>query len=53
LKINYDLNETKSSYLAGRTILRVEGDKVEIKNILITLNSLGYKCEILEIKVCV
>ncbi len=53
LKISYDLNETEKSFPCGHTILRVEGDKIETKNILTALNSLGYKCEILEDKVCV
>lgn len=53
LKISYDLNETENSYPCGHTILRVEGDKVETRDILAALNSLGYKCEILEDKVCV
>jgi hypothetical protein len=53
LKISYDLNETENSYPCGHTILRVEGDKVDTQNILTALNSLGYKCEILEDKVCV
>lgn len=53
LKISYDLNETENSYPCGHTILRVEGDKVDTQNILTVLNSLSYKCEILEDKVCV
>ena len=53
LKISYDLNETENSYPCGHTILRVESDKVETRDILTALNSLGYKCEILEDKVCV
>ena len=53
LKITYDLNETVNSYPCGHAILRVEGDKVDPQIILTALNSSGYKCEILEDKVCV
>lgn len=53
LKISYDLNETDNSFPCGHTILRVEGDKVDTQNILTALNNLGYKCEILEDKVCI
>lgn len=52
LKISYDLNEPEKSYPCGHTILRVEGDKINSENILISVKSLGHNCEILEDKVC-
>lgn len=52
LKINYDLNETDKVYPCGHTILRVAGDKIETKGILTAIKNLGYKCDVLEDKVC-
>lgn len=52
LKIIYDLNETDKKYPCGHTVLRVEGDKIETQSILTDILNLGYKCEILEDKVC-
>jgi hypothetical protein len=53
LIISYGLNETENSYPSLHTILRFEGNKVNALNVLTALISLGYKCEILEDKVCV
>lgn len=52
LKINFDLNETDKAYPCGHTVLRVEGNKIETQSILTALQNLGYRCEILEDKVC-
>ncbi|RCR67883.1 hypothetical protein [Larkinella punicea] len=52
LKINFDLSETKLPYPCGHTVLRIEGSQKlseEIKSILIHS---GFKCAILEDKVC-
>jgi len=53
LKIKYDLNETDKPYPCGHTILRIEGDKIETHSILSAMQNFGYKCEILEDKVCI
>jgi hypothetical protein len=52
LKINFDLNETDLSYPCGHTILRVEGSKINSENILNSVKNQGFKCEILEDKIC-
>lgn len=52
LKINFDLNEKEFPFPCGHTILRVEGDKVNSKEIIALLDKSGYKCEILEDKIC-
>ena len=53
LKINFDLNETDKAYPCGHTVLRVEANKIDTQGILTALQHLGYKCGILEDKVCV
>jgi hypothetical protein len=52
LKINFDLNETNFSFPCGHTILRVEGDKINSEKILVSVRNQGFKCEILEDKIC-
>ena len=52
LKINLDLNETGFLFPCGHTILRVEGDKINSDEIIVIVNQLGFKCEILEDKIC-
>jgi hypothetical protein len=53
LKINFDLNETEFPFPCGHTILRVEGNKVNSDEILATVRSKGFHCEILEDKICI
>lgn len=53
LKINYDLKETEKAYPCGHTILRIEGDNINTKSIMTTVNNLGHNSEVLEDKVCV
>lgn len=52
LKINFDLNETDLSFPCGHTILRVEGNKIISNGIMETVRKQGFKCEILEDKIC-
>lgn len=52
LKINFDLNETELPFPCGHTVLRLEGSKINVNRILATVISLGFKCEILEDKIC-
>jgi len=52
LKINFDLNETDFSFPCGHTILRVEGSKINSDKILVSVRKQGFKCEILEDKIC-
>ena len=52
LKINFDLNETDFTFPCGHTILRVEGDKINSDKILLSVRNQGFKCEILEDKIC-
>lgn len=52
LKINFDLNETDFPFPCGHTILRVEGKKINSDSILVSVRNQGFKCEILEDKIC-
>lgn len=51
-KIDFDLNETDLQYPCGHTILRVEGAKIDAEKILMIIKKSGFRCEILEDKVC-
>lgn len=51
-KINFDLNETALSYPCGHTILRIEGKVINTEKVLSIVNKSGFKCDILEDKVC-
>jgi hypothetical protein len=51
LKVNFDLNETEFSFPCGHTILRVEGN-FNSEIILAKVSNLGFKCEVLEDKIC-
>lgn len=52
LKINFDLNETNLPYPCGHTILRIEGKVINIEKMLSIINKSGFRCDILEDKVC-
>ena len=51
-KINFDLNEVALSYPCGHTILRIEGKVINTEKVLSIVNKSGFKCDILEDKVC-
>lgn len=52
LKINFDLNETDLTFPCGHTILRAEGNKINSGKIMATVRKQGFRCEILEDKIC-
>jgi len=52
LKINFDLNETHLPYPCGHTILRIEGKVINTEKVLSIVNKSGFRCDILEDKVC-
>jgi len=52
LKINFDLNETKLPYPCRHSILRVEGTTINSESLVSIINQSGFKCDILEDKVC-
>lgn len=52
LKINFDLNESDVPYPCGHTILRVEGVSIQPEQIISTVNNSGFKCDVLEDKIC-
>jgi|TARA_R110002050_G_scaffold179449_1_gene312829 hypothetical protein len=52
LKMNFDLKEEKKQFPCGHTVLRVEGEIINSEKIISELNKLGFKCEILEDKIC-
>lgn len=51
-KINFDLNETELSFPCGHTILRIEGHTINAAKIIETVKNQGFKCGILEDKIC-
>lgn len=52
LKINFDLNETNLPYPCGHTILRIEGKIINVEKVLSIVSRSGFRCDILEDKVC-
>lgn len=52
LEINFDLNETEFHYPCGHTILRIKGNSFNLDNIMEAVKNKGFKCEILEDKIC-
>jgi hypothetical protein len=52
LKINFDLNETALPFPCGHTILRIEGIEINSNKIISSVITQGFKCEILEDKIC-
>jgi hypothetical protein len=52
LKINVDLNETGFSFPCGHSILRVEGSKINADKFIAIVKSQGFKCQVLEDKIC-
>lgn len=51
-KVNFDIDETKLPYPCGNSILRVEGKTINTEKVMLVLNKSGFKCDILEDKVC-
>lgn len=52
LKINFDLNETNLPYPCGHTILRIVGNIINTEKVLSVVHKLGFRCDILEDKIC-
>ncbi len=57
VKFNFDLNDSSlndssSPFPCGHTILRAEGTAINAEAIISTLNKAGFRCAILEDKVC-
>lgn len=52
VKVDYDLSETKLSYPCGHSVLRAEGSKINSENIISIVKQSGFKCDVLEDKVC-
>tara|TARA_R110002051_G_scaffold66515_12_gene120520 strand:- start:16021 stop:16296 length:276 start_codon:yes stop_codon:yes gene_type:complete len=52
LKINFDLEDFNKPYPCGHSILRVEGELIDIKSITKQLKAKEIKCELLEDKIC-
>ncbi|WP_460469971.1 hypothetical protein [Emticicia fontis] len=53
LKFNFDLDNSEAPFPCGHSILRAEGAMIDTESIISVLNKSGYKCEILEDKVCI
>ncbi|UJH90948.1 hypothetical protein LZ575_20020 [Antarcticibacterium sp. 1MA-6-2] len=52
LKIDFDIEAPIGNYPCDHSILRVEGKSIDPQGIVSTLNDIGYKCHILEDKIC-
>lgn len=48
LKINFDMDETGLSFPQGHTVLRVEGEHIDARGVILMVEELGFKCEIME-----
>jgi len=52
LKVNFDFNKTEVAFPCEHTILRMEGDVVNSDEIIAIVKESGFKCEVLEDKIC-
>lgn len=52
LNIDFDIEAPIINYPCDHSILRVEGATIEVHNIISHINKNGYKCHILEDKIC-
>lgn len=48
LKINFDMDETGLPFPQGHTVLRIEGENIDVKKIQLMVNKSGVNCEIME-----
>jgi hypothetical protein len=48
LKINFDMDETGLPFPQGHTVLRVEGENIDAKRIILMVKKSGFMCEIME-----
>lgn len=53
LKINFDLENSNNTYPCGHSIMRVEVRIIIPESIITIINNQGFKCEILEDKICI
>ena len=53
LLFNFDLEDFNKPYPCGHSILRVEGDFINLGKIISELKNSGFKCEIFHDKICV
>jgi len=54
LRFNLDLDDSKqgTDFPCRHTVLRAEGNAIDAQSIIEAVNRLGYRCEILEDKIC-
>ncbi|GGX26764.1 hypothetical protein GCM10007384_29920 [Aquimarina muelleri] len=52
LKIDFDIEAPIVNYPCDHSILRVEGDTINVQNLISHINKNGYECHILEDKIC-
>jgi hypothetical protein len=52
LKIDFDIEAPIVNYPCDHSILRVEGAIINVRNIISHISKKGYKCHILEDKIC-
>lgn len=52
LEISFDLSDSKSAFPCGHSIIRMEGSLINSENIISTVNQAGFKCDVLEDKLC-
>lgn len=52
LNINFDLDHSDAPYPCGHTILRAEGSIISSDSIIGILHQSGFRCAVLEDKIC-
>ncbi len=52
LQIDFDIEAPIVNYPRDHSILRVEGNTIDAEHIISIINKKGYKCHILEDKIC-
>lgn len=53
LEINVDLSGTNREFPCGHSILRIEGSIISTDEIVTQVGKAGYRCKILEDRVCI
>lgn len=48
LNINYDMDETGLPFPLGHTVLRIEGENIDVKRFILMVKELGFRCQIME-----
>ena len=52
LKISFDIERPITHYPCDHSILRLEGETIEIAKVILAVQAQGFRCDILEDKLC-